>query len=126
TVVYRVDRGPRMKLAHVEISGVRYFDLATIEERILVRAATLRERRGTYSTGLVQQDVASIRSLYLLNGFRDVQVVWELKTESGVGELSIAVHEGAPTIIESLEVTGDDTYPIEDRYFQLASAEGQA
>lgn len=126
TVVYRVQQGRRMKLANIDIRGVRYFDLATIQERILVKAATLRERRGTYSSGLIQNDVDTIRNLYLLNGFHDVQIVWELKTDRGVGELSIAVTEGQPTIIDKLEITGDDTYPLTERYFQLASAEGQA
>ncbi len=125
-VVYRVDRGKRMRLASVDIRGVRYFDMETIYERILVRPSTLRQRRGAFSTGLLQQDVDAIRSLYLLNGFRDVQVRSNLDTSRGVGELTIDVTEGQPTIVSKLTVTGDETYPIADRYFQLASAEGQA
>jgi len=125
-VVYRVDRGRRMKLASVDIHGVRYFDMQTINERIVVRPGTLRQRRGAFSTGLLQQDVDAIRNLYLLNGFRGVQIRSNLDTSRGVGELSIEVTEGRPTIIEKLTVTGDETYPISGRYFQLASAQGQA
>ena len=125
-VVYRVERGRRMRLASVDIRGIRYFDIETINERMLVRPGTLRQRRGAFSTGLLQQDIDAIRQLYLLNGFRDVQISSNLDTSRGVGELSIVVNEGRPTIIEKLTVTGDDTYPISDRYFQLASAEGQA
>lgn len=125
-VVYRVDRGRRMKLASVDIRGTRYFDLQTIQERIVVRAATLRQRRGAFSTSLLQQDVEAIRNLYLLNGFRDVQIRTNLDTSRGVGELAIEVTEGRPTIIAKLTVTGDDAYPVSNRYFQLASAEGQA
>lgn len=126
TVVYRVDRGERMRLTSVEIRGVRYFDMATINERILVKPSTLRQRRGVFSTGLLQQDIDAIRNLYLLNGFRDVQISSNLDTSQGVGRLTIGVAEGRPTIIERLTVTGDDTRPVSDRYFQLASAEGQA
>ncbi len=126
TVVYRVDRGRRMKVASVNISGVRYFDMQTIRERILVREATVRQRRGSYSTGLLQRDVDTLRNLYLLNGFRDVEITTNLNTDRGVGELSIAVDEGTPTIVSRLEVHGDEVYPIADRYFELASAEGQA
>ena len=125
-VVYRVDRGRRMNLASVDIRGVRYFDMQTINERVLVRPGTLRQRRGAFSTGLLQRDVDAIRNLYLLNGFRDVQILSNLDTSRGVGELSFVVTEGRPTIVDKLTVTGDDMYPIAGRYFQLASAEGQA
>lgn len=126
TVVYRVDRGERMRLASVEIRGVRYFDLGTVNERILVRSSTLRQRRGAFSTGLLQQDVEAIRNLYLLNGFRDVEISSNLDTSQGVGRLTITVAEGRPTIIQRLTVAGDEKYPVADRNFQLASAEGQA
>jgi outer membrane protein assembly complex protein YaeT len=126
TVVYRVDRGRRMRLASVAIRGVRYFDAETVNERILIRPSTLRQRRGAFSTGLLQRDIEAIRNLYLLNGFRDVQISSNLDTSRGVGELYIDVIEGRPTIVENLTLSGDETYPIADRYFQLASAEGQA
>jgi outer membrane protein insertion porin family len=72
---YDVTRNVRHRLVGVEITGNRFFDVATIRERLSVRqAGRLRDRYGRYSRKLRDSDRDSILDLYRSNGFRDVQV----------------------------------------------------
>jgi outer membrane protein insertion porin family len=72
---YDVTRNSRHRLVGVEITGNRYFDVATIRERLSVRqAGWLHDRYGRYSRKLRDNDRDSILDLYRSNGFRDVQV----------------------------------------------------
>jgi len=72
---YAVTRNTRHRLVGVEITGNRFFDVATIRERLSVRqAGWLRDRYGRYSRKLRDNDRDSILDLYRSNGFRDVQV----------------------------------------------------
>jgi len=72
---YFVNTGVRHKIAKVEVQGNRYFDDATIRERMTVMAATfIRYRQGHYSRNEMDRDLEAIRDLYRGNGFRDVAV----------------------------------------------------
>jgi outer membrane protein insertion porin family len=72
---YYVNAGVRHKISKVEVQGNRYFDDATIRERMSVMAATfIRYRHGRYSRNEMDRDLEAIRDLYRSNGFRDVVV----------------------------------------------------
>jgi outer membrane protein insertion porin family len=74
-IEYHVNLGIRHKMVKVEIHGNRYFDDATIRERMSVIPATMvRYRYGRYSRNLLDRDLDAIRGLYRANGFRDVKV----------------------------------------------------
>ncbi|MCS7316031.1 MAG: BamA/TamA family outer membrane protein [Bryobacteraceae bacterium] len=74
-IVFDVERGPRQKLVHVGIAGNRYFDTATIRERMAVRPAAFPHLRyGRFSDRMLEADLEAIAALYRSNGFRDVQV----------------------------------------------------
>ncbi len=74
-ITYAVTRNARHRLVGVEITGNRFFDTATVRERLSVReAGKLRDRYGRYSQKLRDNDREAILDLYRSNGFRDVQV----------------------------------------------------
>jgi len=75
TIEYSIQPGRRYKLVHLEIRGNRYFDDATIRERLRITPASrIRYRHGRYSKALLDGDLAAIADLYRSNGFRDVKV----------------------------------------------------
>lgn len=79
TVVYRVARGARSRFTRIEIQGNKYFDTATLKERMsLTPASWLRNRRGVYSASLLAHDVEGVQEMYRANGFRDVKVTSEV------------------------------------------------
>lgn len=74
-IIYRIERGPRHKVAAVHISGNHYFDTDTIQERLKVLKASALNHYGRFSQSLLDADVASISALYKSNGFSKVKVL---------------------------------------------------
>jgi outer membrane protein insertion porin family len=129
-ITYSVRRGTRHKLAVLEIEGNRYFDTATLRERLYVAPATfLRFRHGRFSQSYLERDLNAIRDLYHSNGFRDVEVTAEetddYRGKEGDIAVSIRVKEGPQWFVASLKmegVTSDDERRLRGI---LHSTEGQ-
>ncbi len=130
TIEYTIDRGVRHRLARVEIEGHRYFDLATIRERIYTTAAThLRFRHGRFSREMLDRDREAIVTLYRTNGFPDVKVAAELVENYQGKRDHLAVYfritEGAQWFVSSLEVSGVDLKLYPQILAMLTSTAGQ-
>lgn len=130
-IEYTITRNARHKLVNIEIVGNRFFDEATVRERLSIReAAALRFRYGRYSQKLRDQDRDAIRDLYRANGFRDVVVTATTIDDFGGrrDELGVRfeVQEGEPWTVEALELEG--AVEEDARYLRsvVQSAEGQA
>ena len=108
---YDVDRGPHHKLVKLEIQGNRYFDTATLRERMSIQLASLiRYRNGRYSPAQLERDLDSIRNLYRSNGFRDVQVT-SRQTDNYEGKqgqiaIFIEIQEGPQWFVSKLDLEG--------------------
>lgn len=70
---YEISRGARYRLAGISFSGNRYFSTALLTRRLQLQPASFASN-GRFSQQLVRDDADSIRSVYLANGFHDVQV----------------------------------------------------
>ena len=77
TVTYHVDRGEHHRLVGVDFTGNQYFSSSLLSGRLKIQPATYASP-GRYSSELLQDDVASIRTLYDANGFHDVDVQSQL------------------------------------------------
>ncbi len=111
TIDYAVNIGERYKLVHLEIRGNRYFDDATLRERMALRPATMiRYRHGRYSQALLDSDRDAIINLYRSNGFQDVKVTTRTETPYQGSKHAAAVffdiEEGAQWFVSSLDVEG--------------------
>ncbi len=119
-IEYNVTAGERHKLKHIEITGNRYFDAATLRERMYVQTANwLRRRYGLFSERLLQQDEQNIADLYRANGFRDVMVMHPQIQDNYAGQsgnlaVEIQVNEGPQWLVNQLVTEGvsseDETY----------------
>jgi outer membrane protein assembly complex protein YaeT len=130
TVVFRVDPGPKFKLASVAITGNQYFDRATLKERMAVTPATrLRYRNGRFSELILESDVIALEELYRSNGFRDVKITTEVKTrldrKDNFLDVVVRIDEGRQWLIESFELTGVDEELVESLRALAGSQEGQ-
>lgn len=128
-VEYQIDRGERHKLRSISIRGNKYFDTATLRERMYVQPASLvRFRSGRYSPRMLTQDVAAIQALYESNGFREVQVTSDVAEDPrnhSFIEVKLEIVEGRQWFVESLDIEGLD--PEDQNYLRstLRSTEGQ-
>jgi outer membrane protein assembly factor BamA len=86
TALYTVELGKRHVVDSVAITGNKYFSTELIKERLSVRPNGFLDRYGAFSQQLVAQDIASIKGLYLSNGFSAVKVTDKF-TDSDVGAL---------------------------------------
>jgi len=119
-IEYNITAGERHKLKHIEITGNRYFDAATLRERMYLQTASLLRRRyGLYSERLLQQDEENIADLYRANGFPDVKVTNPpVQDDYGGarGNLAVAiqVNEGPQWLVDTITIEGvsaeDETY----------------
>lgn len=130
TIQFRIQKGPRYRLVHLDVGGNKYFDQQTIRERLgMIPARFPRYRRGQFSQQLMEQDEASILDLYRSNGFRDAEVKSVVErgfkgkaTDLGV---TLAITEGAQWFVTDLELTGVDLQLLDVIKAFLASTPGQ-
>lgn len=130
TVTYRVARGARFKFVHLGIQGNRYFDRATILERLYIQPAEFpRFPYGRFNDVYLRQDVQAIQSLYAANGFRDVKVSSRIdENYHGVKHhlaVSLLIEEGPQWFVSALSLDGVATGDIGALSRMLASVEGQ-
>jgi outer membrane protein assembly factor BamA len=113
-IVYRLDAGIKHRLLAVRFRGNRYFDNATLRERMQVRPATGLMTTGSYSEAMLDRDVAAIEALYRANGFQQVAVrrVIEDDYRGVAGEILITleIEEGPQAIVAGLQMTGNQAF----------------
>lgn len=110
-ITYTVDPGGRHNLAHLEISGNKYFTTAVLRERMYVMPSTpIRYRHGRYSREYLDQDLNSIRDLYRSNGFRDVRVnartADDYRGKRGQLAVLLEIAEGPQWFVSRLNLEG--------------------
>lgn len=116
---YAIQPGQRYRLKNVEISGNRYFDEATLRERLgIVPATRIRYRQGRFSKELLENDRRGIESLYRANGFREAAVNADIQRnwKGSARDLNVrlTIEEGRQWLVERLDMTGVDLRLLED------------
>jgi outer membrane protein insertion porin family len=128
TVTYHVDRGEHHRLVGLEFTGNQYFSSSLISARLKNQPATYASP-GRYSTELLQDDVASIRTLYDANGFHDVDVQSQLLDDyqGHKGDLFVRfnIKEGQQTRIADLSINGNQHLSEDEVLAAVGSTKGQ-
>jgi outer membrane protein assembly complex protein YaeT len=113
-IVYTITPGERHKLAAIEIEGNRYFNTATIRERMSITPSTWVVANGRFSQKMLTDDVANIKNLYLNNGFMAVKVEGGLISDYKGNKIDIAarikIDEGPQTFVGQLTLTGNKSF----------------
>ena len=128
-IVYNIDPGVRHRLAAVRLEGNKYFDTDTIRERIAIQPASIILSNGRFSQRLLADDLTVIKNLYQANGFLDVKVTADLQDDyqgrEGQMAVVIKIEEGPQTLVNSLKVVGNNTFPPGRLTRLLSCTEGQ-
>jgi outer membrane protein insertion porin family len=139
TVVFDVNEGKKYRVVAVDISGNKYFDTDTMRERMQVVKADAYVRNGRYSQTLLENDVASIQSIYRANGFSRVKVTTETLQAGTKGKLAlmrvnVKIDEGQQQKFGSAKLSGVDPSrekevrgmmnTVEDQPFSLSTVSG--
>jgi outer membrane protein insertion porin family len=128
TVTFHVDRGDHHRLVGVEITGNRYFNSGLLTGRLKIQPAAYASP-GRYSDTLLQDDIASIRTLYDANGFHEVDVQSHLadnyKGHQGDLFVTFEVKEGQQTRVADLSIDGNKQLSMEELLGVIGSSKGQ-
>ena len=128
-IVYKIDEGHRHELEAVKIVGNKYFDEATIRERLTIQPRNWVLTNGRFSQRMMSDDATSIKALYQANGFREVKVDASLDEnyESHSGELAVVfrITEGPQTLVKNLTIEGNNSFTTEELAPILSSVPGQ-
>jgi outer membrane protein assembly complex protein YaeT len=129
-IEYLVNTGTRHRLVKIGIAGNRYFNTASIRERMFLQpAAFLEFPHGRYSASMLERDEASIVNLYQSNGFRDVKATHRVEDNYGgkSGDIAVflTVDEGPQYLVGSLEVEGIERLDKAAIVAKLSSVSGQ-
>ena len=128
-IVYTINPGEKRALASILITGNKYFDEATILERLTVQPRNWVLTNGRFSQRMMTDDVASIKALYQSNGFQEVKVdaTIEDNYESHPDELAVVfrITEGPQTLVRRLTLEGNTSFTNEQLVPMLSSVPGQ-
>jgi outer membrane protein insertion porin family len=127
---YAIAPGPLHNLVRIEILGNKYFDQETLRERMYMSPASfLRFRHGRYSQAYLKRDVEAIKDLYKSNGFRDVDVQYDV-VDDYAGKITnigvvLTIKEGPQWFVSKLELAGVDPEDIDQIRGMIHLTEGQ-
>jgi len=128
-IVFQINPGERHELAAIQIEGNKYFDEATIRERLTIQPRNWILTSGRFSQRMMTDDAASIKALYQANGFLEVTVDAALDDNYGSqkGELAVVfrITEGPQTLVRNLTIEGNDSFSDEQLAPMLSSVPGQ-
>jgi outer membrane protein insertion porin family len=129
TIEYVIAKGVRHKMVRLTITGNKYFDTATLRERMFIEPASLQLRHGRYSEGFRRRDEENIADLYKANGFRDVKVTTSVDSSYQGKEnqmaVTVSVAEGPQWLVDHLTVSGVEALSKDSLTAGFAAIEGQ-
>jgi outer membrane protein insertion porin family len=123
TALYTVELGKRHVVDSVTVTGNKYFSTELITQRLSVRPNSFLDRYGAFSQQLVAQDIASIRALYMSNGFSAVKVTTKFTdsdTSSGKPskishfKIEYVIGEGTQRRISKYDIEGATVEQLND------------
>jgi outer membrane protein insertion porin family len=123
TALYNVELGKRHVVDSVTVTGNKYFSTDLITQRLSVRPNAFLDRYGAFSQQLVAQDIASIKALYMSNGFSAVKVTTKF-TDSDTGaakpskishfKIDYVIDEGTQRRIGKYDIEGATAEQLND------------
>ena len=111
TIVYAIQKGPRHKVADIDIAGNTTIDEDQLVPHLAVKKAHFLSH-GKYSEKLVHTSVKNLERLYQADGFSDVKVTPEVHNQNGNVTVTFRIVEGERDIVEAMHIQGNDTQPI--------------
>ena len=99
----------------MQIEGNKYFDEATIRERLTIQTKSWVLTSGRFSQRMMTDDAASIKALYQSNGFHGCEGRrhhWTTTTSRKPGELAVVfrITEGPQTLVKNLTIEGNNSF----------------
>jgi outer membrane protein insertion porin family len=110
TVVYRVEKDKKHKVAGVDLTGNSTIPSSQLKPHITIEKAHLFSH-GKFSDQLVRTSVDNLAAVYKSEGFSSVHVTSKTTNRSGNISVEFQVTQGPRDIVNSLNIEGASTLP---------------
>ncbi len=111
TILYKIVKGPRHKVATVSIDGNKVLGDDQLMSHVSVNKAKLFSR-GAYSEKLLRSSVKNLTATYHAEGFSDAKVTPKVEGKGSNIDITFLVEEGERDTVRELRVIGNDTMPV--------------
>jgi outer membrane protein insertion porin family len=127
-ITYKIERGPRERLAGVSFEGQHYFSSGILRSRLGIHPATFSSP-GRFSQLLLEDDTVSLQELYRANGFQQAKITSQIDKNYQGKQNELFVHlrveEGTQTMVGKLTLEGNKALTREQLLDVIGSSPGQ-
>ncbi|HEU5452228.1 MAG TPA: POTRA domain-containing protein, partial [Terriglobales bacterium] len=110
TIFYDVVKGPRHKVAEVNITGNQHLSDKVLQGHVKVEEGHLFGH-GKYSEKLAKESAKNLKGVYQANGFSSVSVTPQVSTKNDNLVVTFRVDEGPQDVVQTLTLEGN-TVPL--------------
>jgi outer membrane protein insertion porin family len=110
TVLYRITKEKKHKVAAVELSGNSKLPTSQLMPHLTVTKGHLLSS-GNFSQQLLRSSANNLKAVYQSEGFSSVQVTSSVTHSGGDFNVEFRVTEGPRDVVNSLTIEGNDTLP---------------
>ena len=111
-VSYSIDRGRKHKVDHIGFRGNHQISEKDLMAQVSIKKSHIWTH-GSVSQKVLKQSTANIEALYRDRGFEDVKVTSQAIDHEPKIDVDFDIQEGAQTIVDNVEVTGNQNIPYE-------------
>jgi len=121
-----IDEGPCSIVNSIEIAGNRAFDYEKLQKQMLIRLPGFLEK-GAFVPETFEQDINAVKSLYIREGYMDINVREGLTWSEDKSRVSVnlEIEEGPQTIVSSVERTGITVVSEEEAHEAIHPKKGK-
>lgn len=115
-VIYTVTEGPRVRVRHIELEGVRTFPHIQLLFKIRTQTWFWVFRKGAFDEETAERDVQELQAFYRNEGFLDARVGYRLDFSSvdrADVNLVFVIEEGQRYRVKEIRFRGNQTVPTE-------------
>jgi outer membrane protein insertion porin family len=106
-LVYAIDKGKKYKVSSIAFVGNSVSERELLSQVVIKKAHLLSH--GSVSQKLLAQSVKNIEAFYNDHGYEEVKVTSETVTHELKVDVSFHIAEGAQTLVNSVNVTGNNS-----------------
>jgi outer membrane protein insertion porin family len=107
TILYKVEKGERKKIADVTFTGNEHLSAAELEEHVTVETAGFLSK-GSYN----ESSIKSLQAFYQSKGFNQVRVTPQFNDKGGKVVVNFAITEGPQDTVQALRIEGNTSVPL--------------
>ncbi len=112
SLVYEIDRGKKHKVRNITFRGNQQVSDQALLSQVVIKKAHFLSH-GSVSQKQLKQSVDKLKALYQDIGYENVTVKPKLVDHEPAIDVVFEIEEGPQTWVETLQVTGNQTVPLE-------------